>query len=374
MPVASFEPANNIPTDGLSGDKVHGGTISEFSSTGIRDLASHTILTVDDNGVIVTAITTDTIRGNVSVEGNISVNGTINSGNITTEGDLTTRNIKATTITADRIDVTEIHADVRNERSNPLEFKAEENGGSIYGKGLQWTGTGPTRQFIFQANPDRIWSSDSIDIRDGGSYRIDNTSVLTKSELGNTITSSNLQTVGRLRNLETTGDLNVDQFVFYNSTFSRLGIGTDAPNASLSIADETLEIILGADNQEAVIGNWTSHTLNLVTDNTPRIIVKHNGDVTIGQKGNTDTKVNVYGKLGVGVTNPDDDVSLTTSGSVRFNGRKFMNGSEIPTTGYYKKGDIIWNNEPLDTGYVGWVCTRDGTPGKWLPFGPIGRQ
>ena len=278
MPVASFEPAQNIPVDGLSGDKIHGGIISDFSSIGIKDQASHTVLTVDDNGIIVTAITSPNLRGNVAVEGNLNVNGVIDAGDINSSGNLVTRNIQATTITADRINVTEIHADVRNERSNPLECKAEDNGGSIYGKGLQWTGTGPTRQFIFQANPDRIWSSDSIDIRDSGSYRIDNTSVLSKTELGNTVTNSNLQTVGRLRNLQTTGDLNVDQFVFYNSTYSRLGIGTDAPNAALSIADENLEIILGADNQEAIIGNWTSHNLKLVTDNTARITVKHNGD------------------------------------------------------------------------------------------------
>ena len=373
MPVASFEPALNIPVDGLSGDKIHGGTISSFSSLGIKDLASSTVLTVTDNGVIVPRIEVGTISGNVTVDGDLSVN-TLSTGDINSNGSLTTRDIQATTITADRINVIEIHADVRNERSNPLEFKAEENNGSIYGKGLQWTGTGATRQFIFQANPDRLWSTDSIDLRAGKELRIDNTSVLSKDTLGNTVTRSNLQTVGRLQNLTTTGDLNIDQFVFYNSTYSRLGIGTDAPNAALSIADENLELIFGADNSEGVIGNWTSHNLKLVTDNTSRITIKHNGDITIGQKGNADTKVNMYGKLGVGVTNPDEDVSLTTAGNVRFNGRKFMNGSSIPTTGYYRKGDIILNDEPLDLGYVGWVCTRDGTPGKWLPFGTIGRS
>ena len=374
MPVASFEPALNIPVDGLSGDKVHGGVISDFSSVGIKDLASQTVLTIDNNGLVVNSIQTSRLQGNISVEGELSVTGELNTGNILSNGDLTTRNIQATTITADRINVTEIHADIRNERSNPLEFKAEENNGSIYGKGLQWVGTGPTRQFIFQANPDRLWSSDSIDIRSGSDYKIDNTSVLSKDTLGNTVVNSNLQSVGRLRDLNTVGDLNIDQFVFYNSTYSRVGIGTDQPNAALSILDENLEMIFGADNSEAKIGNWTNHTLKLITDNTDRITIKHNGDVTIGLKGNTDTKVNVYGKLGIGVTNPDDDVSLTTAGSVRFNGRKFMNGTGIPSTGYYVKGDIIWNDEPLDTGYVGWVCTRDGTPGKWLPFGTIGKS
>ena len=102
MPVASFEPALNIPVDGLSGDKIHGGTISSFSSVGIQDLASNTILTVTDNGILVPRIEVGTISGNVIVDGDLSVN-TLSTGNINSEGTLTTHSIQATTITADRI-------------------------------------------------------------------------------------------------------------------------------------------------------------------------------------------------------------------------------------------------------------------------------
>jgi hypothetical protein len=31
----------------------------------------------------------------------------------------------------------------------------------------------------------------------------------------------------------------------------------------------------------------------------------------------------------------------------------------------------VWNNNPQPTGYVGWVCTREGTPGDWSGFGLI---
>ena len=41
-------------------------------------------------------------------------------------------------------------------------------------------------------------------------------------------------------------------------------------------------------------------------------------------------------------------------------------------TGDYKKGDIVWNDSPKETGYVGWVCIRTGNPGIWRGFGQIG--
>jgi hypothetical protein len=49
-----------------------------------------------------------------------------------------------------------------------------------------------------------------------------------------------------------------------------------------------------------------------------------------------------------------------------------MNGTEIPTSGNFRKGDIVWNENPASTSYVGWVCVRAGTPGEWRPFGQIG--
>ena len=49
-----------------------------------------------------------------------------------------------------------------------------------------------------------------------------------------------------------------------------------------------------------------------------------------------------------------------------------MIGSEIPSSGTFRQGDIVWNENTISSGYVGWVCTRAGTPGEWRPFGQIG--
>ena len=51
--------------------------------------------------------------------------------------------------------------------------------------------------------------------------------------------------------------------------------------------------------------------------------------------------------------------------------KKFQVGAYPPTTGPYLSGDIVWNNNPQPTGYVGWICTRPGSPGEWKAFGLI---
>jgi len=36
-----------------------------------------------------------------------------------------------------------------------------------------------------------------------------------------------------------------------------------------------------------------------------------------------------------------------------------------PTTGTWKRGDIVWNSQPSALGTPGWMCTTAGTPGTW---------
>ena len=63
--------------------------------------------------------------------------------------------------------------------------------------------------------------------------------------------------------------------------------------------------------------------------------------------------------------------SITTAGPVRIQNKKFEVGPGSPTTGSYVKGDVIWNDDPKPSGYVGWICTRGGNPGTWAKFGLI---
>lgn len=45
--------------------------------------------------------------------------------------------------------------------------------------------------------------------------------------------------------------------------------------------------------------------------------------------------------------------------------------SAIPTSGYYTKGDIVFNNNPIVGSPKGWVCTVSGTPGTFVSMGNL---
>ena len=44
---------------------------------------------------------------------------------------------------------------------------------------------------------------------------------------------------------------------------------------------------------------------------------------------------------------------------------------DIPSSGYWQKGQIIYFNSPDMEGYVGAVCTESGEPGVWQYFGEL---
>ena len=258
--------------------------------------------------------------------------------------------------------------DIRAERTASIDFLADDSQG-INGKGLYWKGNGPTRQFVFRPNGDRLWSSETIDIQQDKTYNIGNVPVITANEIGATVVRSNLTKVGTLQNLQTAGDLNVDDHLHYIAGNNRIGIGTSDPNGSMSIASLDSEFVINVEDTNTRIGNWTTDALDIITDDTVRISVSATGNIVLGT--DSETKISVTGKLGVGVKNPPADASITTAGPIRFQDKKMEVSNEPPRKGSYSKGDIVWNDNPKPTGYVGWVCVREGTPGMWKQFGLI---
>jgi len=257
--------------------------------------------------------------------------------------------------------------DVRMQSLTSVDFNAAGEAG-IYGKGLQWTGEGPSKQLVYRANPDRIWTSESIDLGNGQNYMIGNRVVLSANELGSSIRSSNLTSVGTLENLRTSGDLVIDGYIHYNSDAMRLGFGTDAPNASISVVSLESEFIIDVEDTHSCIGTFTTDTLKIVTDNTPRIVIGPSGNIDIGREG---TRTTVMGRLGVNTKNSPSDIDLDVRGGLRFQDKKFTVSDNKPTEGTFKQGDIVWHSDPKPTGYIGWVCIKDGTPGEWKTFGLI---
>ena len=249
----------------------------------------------------------------------------------------------------------------------PVEFLSQGGDKDVYGLGLQWRATGTTKQFIYRANPDRYWSSESIDLRDGQSFMIANNPVISQDGLGAGIRNSNLSTVGVLKDLRTSGSLSIDNNVFYNSDSERLGVGTDSPSGTVGIASLDNEFVIDVEHTVAKIGTHSHNPLEILAGNNAAIQIDPNGRINI-----PNSTLTVQKSIGVGISNPPSDASITTAGPIRFQGNKHEYNTSTPEHGSYTKGDIVWNQDPKPTGYVGWICVRDGTPGEWKPFGQIG--
>lgn len=340
-------PVQRIEDRQLTGNAIQGGKITQFRSTGITDQANRTVLLVDNGGITVDTINVGTIAGDTTVNGAMTVEG----------------HLRATSLHVD-----ELTADIRQERSDSLTFTSD-NGDTPVSKGLKWQGNDATKQFIYQADPDRLYSTETIDLHRDKSYSIDNVSVLSATALGDTVIDSRLRTVGRLQNLVVDGNLNVDDFVFWDGDSMRMSIGTEAPNGQLSISSERAEFIVEPEGETVTLGTYSTSELKIITDNTDRITISPYGHITLGSNGNINSKISMHGKVGIGVSNPSEQFEV--AGPIKFESKKFATGTAIPEDGMWRKGDIVWNNNPVANGTVGWICTREGTPGNWKAFGRI---
>jgi hypothetical protein len=255
---------------------------------------------------------------------------------------------------------------------NSAEFPYIIIKGDINGKGILWSGQGHNKQFIFNSNPDRFFSSESIDLAKGKHLSINNIKLIDEKELGPTVTKSSLREVGRLNGLIVDGGLSVNQYLVYDSVSDRLGLGTDQPKAAVNIIDQNVDIVIGAEGTNtARIGTYNYTDLELGTDNTARIQIKAGGNVVIGNPAVGDTKVTIIGSLGINVNNPDPRSTLHVNGALKFNDKLHLSGNEPPSSGSFNEGDVVWNNYPTPGKFVGWICTKSGSPGIWNGFGRI---
>jgi len=343
--------AKKIPFRSLSGDHIVGGKIAKFASAGITDSATKEQVTVDDTGVTVNNLSVKNVLGSVKIQETV-----------------TAKNVEADVITVDVLNVKKIKADIEIENNNSLVFSDK-----VVGKGIIWKTAEQAKQLVYSENSNGIFSSENIDLSKGKYFSINRVKLLDNESLGESITKSNLREVGRLRGLIVDGTLSVNNYLFFNPSMDRLGLGTENPNAALSVAEMGIEVMIGTDFERGgIVGTYASHTLDLVTDNTSRVSISANGEqITLGNKNTPPVNVSVLGTMAVNVSKPDSRVKLDVGGSVRFNGVVHLSGTEAPTSGVYNQGDIVWNSRPEQRKYVGWVCVRAGNPGMWAPFGEI---
>lgn len=340
---------HHIPKRSLSGDHINGGKIVNFASSGISDRASVEQLIVSDDGVSAKVLSAERVKGDITFDNTLN----------------------AKTIKVDVLEVKELRTNASVEKTSPVSFKAAQDD-SLYGKGLLWTGQGHTKQFVFSAGPDKFFSTEPIELAKNADYRIDGKRVLSDTELGTSVTKSYLREVGRLKGLIVDGSVNINQYMIYNGSTDRLGLGIEEPHAGLAVAENGVEVMLGtSESNNGLVGTYAATGFDIVTDNTSRIGVSANGNILLGNRTCQPIEVGVHGKLGVGVKTIDPRVDLHVAGSIKFAEHIHQYAASQPESGTYNRGDIVWNSEPEVNRPVGWVCVRAGSPGTWAPFGDI---
>jgi len=321
----------------LTGNKITGGKITNFSSQGIDDQANDTVVTVQNNGLHCKRIFVDTLQGSVRIEGDLHINGA----------------------------VTTQDGAINQSRENSKTLELIKDTGNTFDEGIVWRNKNHTSQLVLKDNPCRIWTNENIDVAAGKEIRIANQTAVTEDSLGAGIVNSNIKTVGKLRDLTVAGSITSGDIIKLDPVNENISIGTEDPVGFITVDNMNHRFFLDGEDASWRIGAYSSSNLDLVTDDTTRLTVTNTGKIFF--YGNTAFSQAVS----IGVKNPLEDVDFTVAGSIRFNNKKQETGDTIPSNGSYSKGDIVWNTDPKPTGYVGWVCVREGTPGEWKPFGQI---
>jgi len=260
--------------------KIKQQLLTHFASTGIDDQATACQLTImDDTTVVENRLTTaDLTVVNGARINDLAVTGSINTDN------------PAWTVLADNIS------------DNTLKKLSEK-----------W------RNELVQQITDQIRHQgiefDAVTI--GGNY------VVAGNGLGRSITESNLQSVGALKQLSVTGDAHINNTL--SVVKSRIGINTDSPESALSVWDEEVSVVVGKHKaKHAYIGTARDQTLSLGVNRTPYLDIDNTGLTTVK-------------KLQVGV-------------------HKFSHATQVP--GWLgTKGDVVFNANPGADRVFAWICT-----------------
>lgn len=72
-----------------------------------------------------------------------------------------------------------------------------------------------------------------------------------------------------------------------------------------------------------------------------------------------------------GTANVNKDIVLNLPAEVQRGEQNIYFASQIPTTGNWLQGTIIYSQSPVPSGNIGWVCVVGGNPGTWKTFGSI---
>lgn len=158
---------------------------------------------------------------------------------------------------------------------------------------------------------------------DFNKVKIDGALLVDSGRLANTITESNLRSVGVLSKLKVTGETSLGETMSVDKR--RVGINTAEPDMALSIWDEEVTISAGKfKNQTGFLGTTRKQALAIGVNKTPAIEIS--------------------------------DVGLTAIKQLQVGIHKFSHGNEVPNYSG-TKGDIVFNANPtVDNPVFAWQC------------------
>lgn len=199
------------------------GTFANIQSSGISDNAQDKQLTINDQGIVATSISAETISTNSAQFNQLTVTDMSEFTNATFSGDV---NI-AGKLTTD----------------------------SLAGLQEQLTNT--------------------------QSYTINGKTVLSEAELGPSILYSNLRKVGYLTELQVQGEALIGD-VLYVSPSGRVGINTDEPTHGLTVWDSEVCLTIGKHEKDtAIIGTERNQNILIKSGTNENIVLHANGKTAI---------------------------------------------------------------------------------------------
>ena len=199
------------------------------AGAGITDSASRQQIAINDNGVVLTKLRLDRVLGDLNVENRVSaqdVNATsINATNISVTNEISAGIIRARKI------ITEQDQDSYN---RAITFYSESKQG-LDGKGLLFSQPDFTHQFVFKVEGQRLFSTENIDLYGGRKYQINGVAVLEEGRLSDSVTQSNLTSVGTLHKLRVENNLQIGETFHENDSYNRVSINTEEMLSTFTI-------------------------------------------------------------------------------------------------------------------------------------------
>jgi hypothetical protein len=284
--------AINLQGFNLSGDAINGGIIQNFGSTGIEDRASFVQLTLMDHACAFEGpvfAPSAKITGDLTVDGTLTLNGTV------------------------------------LESSPGFAQLVDAAGNAVVGKLDTQLFTGFSDIVFGRIQETGI---DLDKITQGGKE------IVKGPQLGYHIVDSNLQRVGVVKDLQTSGENLLSDTLYV--TQRRVGVNTMDPSAVFAVWDEEVEMIVAKRKQDTgYIGTARKQQLTLGSNNKENIILDTDGSVKVENL--------VVGR-----------VAMTSA-------------TAVPNYAG-EMAQIVYNELPAPGSPIGWVCIGGS---RWAKFGII---